>query len=213
MSIRGAAFISSKPSVSRCSRRSTDICGSIGASRLNVDLETRSLEEVGDDAYRSIFSRIPARGLDRNDNYYYAATGPENWARVMMAFLSPEDRSSCLIGYDSGEPVGIVGLSAFDEDDTGHDRLHRGRSRLPRSGLGSTIADGRDRRRAAAGLQADPVGRRRAQHPHADGDGRLRSSARSAAVAPLGPLAETPVEPLLLAACQACLTITCLVIV
>jgi len=86
---------------------------------LKVDLETRSLEEAGDDAYLAVLSRIPARGLDRNDNYYYAATGPENWARVMMVFLSPEDRSSCLVGYDNGEPIGIVGLSAFDEDDTG----------------------------------------------------------------------------------------------
>jgi ribosomal protein S18 acetylase RimI-like enzyme len=86
---------------------------------LEVDLETRSLGEVGDDAYSAVFAGVPSRGLDRNDNYYYAATGPENWARVMMTSLQPEDRSSCLIGYDNGEPIGMVGLSSFDEEDTG----------------------------------------------------------------------------------------------
>ena len=86
---------------------------------LDNNLETRSLEEVGEDFYRSVFSLIPARGLDRNDNYYYAATGPENWARVMMAAFDSDDRASCLIGYDGGKPIGIVGLSAFDEKDTG----------------------------------------------------------------------------------------------
>jgi ribosomal protein S18 acetylase RimI-like enzyme len=86
---------------------------------LEISLETRSLEEVGDVAYAAIFSQIPSRGLDRNDNYYYAATGPDNWATVMMSSLEPEDRPSCLIGYEDGEPVGMVGLSAFDEEDTG----------------------------------------------------------------------------------------------
>ncbi|HUP16299.1 MAG TPA: GNAT family N-acetyltransferase [Acidimicrobiia bacterium] len=85
---------------------------------LDVTIETRSLEEVGDDAYSAVFSGVPSSGLDRNDNYYYAATGPENWARVMMTSLAPEDRSSCLIGYVDGEPIGMVGLSAFDEEDT-----------------------------------------------------------------------------------------------
>ena len=80
---------------------------------LDDDLETRSLEEVGDDFYRSVFSLIPARGLDRNDNYYYAATGPENWARVMMTAFDSDDRATCLIGYDRGQPIGMVGLSAF----------------------------------------------------------------------------------------------------
>jgi len=86
---------------------------------LDADLETRSLEEVGDDAYAATFAGVPSRGLDRNDNYYYAATGPESWARVMMTALDIEDRSSCFIGYDDGEPIGMVGLSAFDEEDTG----------------------------------------------------------------------------------------------
>jgi ribosomal protein S18 acetylase RimI-like enzyme len=86
---------------------------------LDVAIETRSLEEVGDDAYAAVFSGVPSSGLDRNDNYYYAATGPENWARVMMTSLAPEDRSSYLIGYVDGEPIGMVGLSAFDEEDTG----------------------------------------------------------------------------------------------
>ena len=86
---------------------------------LEVNLETRSLEDVGDEAYAAIFSGVPSRGLDRNDNYYYAATGPGNWASIMMTALQPEDRSSCLIGYDNGEPIGMVGLSAFDEEDTG----------------------------------------------------------------------------------------------
>ena len=86
---------------------------------LDDSLETRSLEEVGDDFYRSVFSLIPARGLDRNDNYYYAATGPENWASVMMTEFGPDDRASCLIGYDGGKPIGMVGVSAFDEEDTG----------------------------------------------------------------------------------------------
>jgi ribosomal protein S18 acetylase RimI-like enzyme len=85
---------------------------------LDVNLETRSLEEVGDAAYAATFSGVPSRGLDRNDNYYYAATGPENWARVMMTSLAPEDRPSCLIGYEDGQPIGMVGLSAFDEEDT-----------------------------------------------------------------------------------------------
>ncbi len=86
---------------------------------LDVVLETRSLDDLGDEAYAAIFSGVPSRGLDRNDNYYYAATGPENWARVMMTSLAPEDRPSCLIGYVNDEPIGMVGLSAFDEEDTG----------------------------------------------------------------------------------------------
>ena len=86
---------------------------------LDVTIETRSLEEVGDDAYAEVFSGVPSSGLDRNDNYYYAATGPENWAKVMMTSLEPDDRSSCLIGYVDGGPIGMVGLSAFDEEETG----------------------------------------------------------------------------------------------
>lgn len=86
---------------------------------LQVTIPTRTLEEIGDDVYRSILSLIPARGLDRNDNYYYAGTGPENWARVMMTMASPEDRSSYFIGYEADDPVGMVGLSAFDEEGTG----------------------------------------------------------------------------------------------
>jgi ribosomal protein S18 acetylase RimI-like enzyme len=86
---------------------------------LQVTIPTRTLEEIGDDAYGSIFSSIPALGLDRNDNYYYAGTGPENWARVMMTMASPEDRSSYFIGYEADDPVGMVGLSAFDEEGTG----------------------------------------------------------------------------------------------
>jgi ribosomal protein S18 acetylase RimI-like enzyme len=85
---------------------------------LEANIETRSLEEVGDAVYAAVFSGVPSSGLDRNDNYYYAATGPENWARVMMTSLAPDDRSSCLIGYEGGEPVGMVALSAFDEEDT-----------------------------------------------------------------------------------------------
>ncbi len=85
---------------------------------LDADLETRSLEDVGDEAYAEVFAGVPSDGLDRNDNYYYAATGPENWAKVMMTSLAPDDRSSYLIGYEGGEPVGMVGLSAFDEEDT-----------------------------------------------------------------------------------------------
>ena len=86
---------------------------------LEVNIPTRTLEEIGDDAYRSIFSLIPARGLDRNDNYYYDGTGPQNWASVMMTMSSPEDRSSYFIGYIGDDPVGMVGLSAFDEEGTG----------------------------------------------------------------------------------------------
>ena len=86
---------------------------------LEVTIKTRTLEEVGDDAYRSVLSRIPARGLDRNDNYYYDAAGPENWASVMLTMSSPEDRSSYFIGYEADEPVGVVGLSPFDEQGTG----------------------------------------------------------------------------------------------
>lgn len=86
---------------------------------LQVTIPTRTLEEIGDDAYQSIFSLIPAQGLDRNDNYYYAGTGPQNWARVMMTMSAPEDRSSYFIGYEADEPVGMVGLSAFDEEGTG----------------------------------------------------------------------------------------------
>jgi GNAT superfamily N-acetyltransferase len=86
---------------------------------IEVTLETRTLEEMGEAAYRSVFSSIPAQGLDRNDNYYYDAAGPENWASVMMTFFAPDDRSSCFVGYEAGEPVGMVGLSAFDEEGTG----------------------------------------------------------------------------------------------
>ena len=86
---------------------------------LEVTIPTRTLEEIGDDAYRSVFSSIPAGGLDRNDNYYYDGAGPRNWASVMMTGASPEDRASYLIGYEVGEPVGMVGLSAFDEEGTG----------------------------------------------------------------------------------------------
>lgn len=87
--------------------------------RLRSSLETRSLDEIGDDAYRAIFSGIPERTLDRNDAYYWSQAGPENWARVMMGFAEPGDRATWLIGYDRDDPVGMVAVSAFDEPDTG----------------------------------------------------------------------------------------------
>lgn len=86
---------------------------------LAASMETRSLDEIGDDAYRRVFAGVPAATIDRNDAYYWAAAGPDNWARVMMTFAQPEDRATWLIGYDRGEPVGMVALSAFDEPDTG----------------------------------------------------------------------------------------------
>ena len=117
---------------------------------IEVTLETRSLDEIGDDAYRSVFSSIPARGLDRNDNYYYDAAGAENWASVMMTFFAPADRSSCFVGYEAGEPVGMVGLSAFDEEGTGTISYigvlpeHRGRG-FGRSLLNAATAAARSR--------------------------------------------------------------------
>ena len=81
-------------------------------------------------------------------------TGPENWARVMMTCLRPEDRSSCFIGYEDGEPIGMVGLSAFDEEGTGTISYIGVASRTPWSWLWSETVDGRDSRRPAAGLPA-----------------------------------------------------------
>jgi GNAT superfamily N-acetyltransferase len=86
---------------------------------MKAGIVTRSLDEVGDDVYREVFAGVPAGTIDRNDAYYWAGAGPENWARVMMGFGQPEDRSTWLIGYEGTEPVGMVALSAFDEPETG----------------------------------------------------------------------------------------------
>ncbi len=55
--------------------------------------------------------------LDRNDQYYWGGTGPEAWAGVFLS-IAGDDRSSWLVGFAQGEPVGFIAVSAFDEDAT-----------------------------------------------------------------------------------------------
>ena len=70
--------------------------------------------------FLAVLSRGPSGTLDRNDRYYYELTGAVGWAKVMEGFLGPGDEATWKVGYDrSGQPVGYVMLSAFDEEATG----------------------------------------------------------------------------------------------
>jgi ribosomal protein S18 acetylase RimI-like enzyme len=83
-------------------------------------LTFKSYADLPRHEFLAVLSLGPAGTLDRNDRYYYELTGPVGWAKVMEGFLGPGDEASWKVGYDpTGQPVGYVMLSAFDEDDTG----------------------------------------------------------------------------------------------
>ncbi len=77
-----------------------------------------TLAEVGDEMYEDVMARCGQGTLDRNDRYYWRLAGAANWAAVMMGYAGPDDRERWLLGLEAGEPVGYVGVSAFDEQDT-----------------------------------------------------------------------------------------------
>jgi ribosomal protein S18 acetylase RimI-like enzyme len=77
----------------------------------------RSLAEMGREAFSQILARGPEATLDRNDRYYWGRSGPAGWAAEMLGFCQPDDEASWLAAFDrSGDPVGYVLVSAFDEE-------------------------------------------------------------------------------------------------
>lgn len=76
-------------------------------------LEYRTLDEVGEDAYRETMAPCGEGTLDRNDRYYWKGCGPDNWARQMLALA--KDPELWLLGYRAGEPVGYVAINAVEE--------------------------------------------------------------------------------------------------
>lgn len=79
-------------------------------------LELRTLEQVGDDYYAEILSRVIEDGPDREANWYSNLMPPGAWGAVMVGFAQPEDRRSWVVAFDDGEVVGQVAVSAFDPD-------------------------------------------------------------------------------------------------
>ena len=78
-------------------------------------LEFRSIAEVGADAYRAVMAPCGAETLDRNDRYYWAGCGPDNWASQMTEYLVDADAPMWLVGFRNDEPVGYVAVVRDEE--------------------------------------------------------------------------------------------------
>lgn len=72
--------------------------------------------DVGHAAFRHVMAATTVGTLDRNDRYYIARCGPESWADEIMSSMNDSDERSWLMGFHGDEPVGFVGVSAFDDD-------------------------------------------------------------------------------------------------
>lgn len=75
-----------------------------------------SLDEVGHERYRQVLGAVGEGTLDRNDAWYRAKAGEENWGKVFMTFLGPDDAKSWLLAtLPDGEPVGMVAVGPLEE--------------------------------------------------------------------------------------------------
>lgn len=102
-------------------------------------LHFRSIVEVGVPAYLDVVARAVQGTRDRNDAHDVHLMGPANWARDLLEYLDADDEPTwCLAIDDTGEIVGHVAVSAFDEPRTatiihvGVLPEHRGRGHGPR---------------------------------------------------------------------------------
>ena len=80
-------------------------------------LRVRSLADLGPARYAEVFARIPQGTLDRNDQWYFERVRPEHWAAQMLEYADGAEDSWLIAENDAG-PVGMVGISPFDEPGT-----------------------------------------------------------------------------------------------
>lgn len=70
------------------------------------------IDAVGEREYAAIIGRAGEGTLDRNDQWYRDHTGPENWGKVFLSYLTDEHRDSWLVGHDTaGDTVGFIAVS------------------------------------------------------------------------------------------------------
>ncbi len=82
-------------------------------------ITVRSIVEIGPDAYIDLLAGAATGTLDRSDRYYQSHMTPAEWATEMLGYLDPFDAPLWLAGYEAtGEPVGYVAVSGFDEPTT-----------------------------------------------------------------------------------------------
>lgn len=79
-------------------------------------LTYRTVEEIGDDSYASVLTKVIEGGVDREAAWYSARMPAGAWGKVMMEFCEPEDRESWLVAWDGDVLVGQVAITAFDPD-------------------------------------------------------------------------------------------------
>ena len=80
----------------------------------------RSILEAGPEPFAAIMSRCVVGTLDRQDRYYAALVGPDDWGREMLTYLTDADAPSWLMATDpTGAAVGYVLLGDFDESRRG----------------------------------------------------------------------------------------------
>ncbi len=80
-------------------------------------LRFRSLAETGPQAYAEVFARVPIGTLDRNDQWYYERVRPDHWAAQMLEYADGAEDTWLIAESDEG-PIGMVGISPFDEPGT-----------------------------------------------------------------------------------------------
>ncbi len=82
-------------------------------------LRLRTLLDVGPEAYRQALERVVAGTLDRRDAWLRGLAGAANWAGLLMEELEPRDAPTWLLAtLPSGDLVGLVAVSSFDEPGT-----------------------------------------------------------------------------------------------
>lgn len=81
----------------------------------------RPLPEVGRDNFAQVIARCMTGTLDRIDRAKVAEFGAQGWADIQLSQYVPiEDAPYWILAETpDGEPVGFLGLSAFDEEATG----------------------------------------------------------------------------------------------
>lgn len=81
------------------------------------ELEFRTLDEVGDEAFGPVIASIGIGTLDRNDRWFYNRAGATNWSKVFLSMCGREDRHSWLLALDSNDdPVGFIGVNEMHID-------------------------------------------------------------------------------------------------
>ena len=69
----------------------------------------------GRDRYGAVMARCGEGTLDRNDRYYWAGCGPDNWGRQMLEYLNPADSALWLLAELDGEAVGYNAVSRAED--------------------------------------------------------------------------------------------------